>query len=322
MLFSALLTTFGNLFRLIGATVLPFGMLFLFCASILYISTSTTIEPYFTAGPAQIERVPLEQVPDDIKSGYVALNIIPGIFAIVVTASAAIATPVYSVILGMAFDAPTFENWIGYAWLISFGLTLTMVTVRLLLAIDPLGENPVLSVKTSLYNGAIFYLYSLAIAAIGVLVFLVPSLIAVTKLPAPVAGAINPATVTVIIVSILFASYIRCRLWIALPGIAFGERPTLPRLWTRGRKLAVPLLLNNLLLWIIIALSYTGLVFSSTLGGDSDLLTWLTSFQNETVVFTAVLLTTVLVVTIVTISFNVLHIEAYKRMRQAEIEAP
>ena len=320
MLFSALLTTFGNLFRLIGATIVPFGMLFLFCASILYISASTAVEPYFTA-PAQIERVPLEQVPDDIKSGYVALDSMLSIFAIVVTASAAIATPVYSVILGMAFDAPTFENWIGYAWLISFGLILTMVTVRLLLAIDPLGGNPAQSVKTSLYNGARLYLYSLAIAAISVLVFLVPSLIAVTKIPTSVPGTVNPATVTVIIVSILAASYIRCRLWVALPGIALGEQPTLSKLWTRGRKLAVPLLLNNLLLSIIIALSYTGLVFSSVLGGDSDLLTWLTSFQNETVVFVAVLLSILLAATIVTIAYNGLHIEAYKRMCQAEIEA-
>ncbi|MEM7635297.1 MAG: hypothetical protein AAF299_12095 [Pseudomonadota bacterium] len=320
MLFSALLTTFGNLFRLIGATVLPFGILFLCCASILYISTSATNEPYFT-GPAQIERVPLEQVPDDIKSGYLTLDNILGIFVIVATASAAIATPLYSVILGMAFDAPTFENWIGYAWLISFGLILTMVTVRLLLAIDPLGESPVRSVKTSLNNGARLYLYSLAIASLSVLVFLVPSLIAVTKLPPPVPGAVNPVTVSAIIASFLVGSYIRCRLWVALPGIALGERPTFSQLWTRGRKLAVPLLLNNLLLSILIALSYTGLVFSSTLGGDADLLTWLTSFQNETVVFIAILLTTVLIATIVTISFHVLHIEAYKRMRQAEIEA-
>jgi hypothetical protein len=320
MLFSALLTTFGNLFRLIGATIVPFGMLFLFCASILFISTGKAIDPYFTA-PPQIERVPLEQVPEDIKSGYLTLDNILGIFVVVATASAAIATPVYSVILGMAFDAPVFENWIGYAWLISFGLVLTTVTVRLLLAIDPLGENPARSVKTSLSNGARIYLYSLAIAAISVLVFLVPSLFAVTKLHAPGSGAVNPATVSVIIVSFLVASYIRCRLWVALPGIALGERPTLSQLWTRGRKLAVPLLVNNLLLSVIFALTYAGLVFSSTLGGDSDLLTWLTSFQNETAVFGAVLLTTVLAATIITIAFNVLHIEVYKRMRQAEIEA-
>lgn len=317
MLYSALLTTFGSFFRLIGATVVPFGMLILFCAWILVMSAGTASDPYFTA-PPHIERVPLDQVPDEIKSGYLPFRYMLSIFTTVATAAAAIATPVYSVILGLAFQAPAMGNWFGYASLVSFGLILTLVTVRLMLTIDPLGESPPRSVKTSLYNAVRLYLYSLVVSVIGVFVLLVPSLVAVTTLAMPAPGKVNAAIVTVIILSVLAAGYIRCRLWVALPGIALGERPSFLQLWKRGRKLAVPLLLNNLLLSIIIALGYSGLVFAGMFEAGA---TWLSSFSNETLAFVVFMLASFLAAATVTIAFNTLHIEAYNRMRRAEIEA-